>query len=126
MIVADTHALIWWTNGAPELSRAAKAQLDSYPVGVAAISCWEVAFLAARNRISLNEDVLTWLRNVISVPRLELLPLTPEIAVVAADLPDSIRDPADRLIVATAYHQQVPLVTKDGRIRAANVVETIW
>lgn len=55
-----------------------------------------------------------------------LIPLTIEIASMAASLPDPIRDPADRLIVATALLQGVPLVTKDDRIRRSGVVETIW
>ena len=48
------------------------------------------------------------------------------IAVRAASLPDPIRDPADRLIIATAIERGVPLVTKDDRIHRAGVVETIW
>jgi len=55
-----------------------------------------------------------------------LLPITLEIAITAGSLPDPIRDPADRLIVATAMHQGVPLVTKDARIRESAVVQTIW
>jgi len=57
----------------------------------------------------------------------QLLPLTPDIAATAAMLPRDVgRDPADRLIVATAIEYGVPLVTKDDLIRRANVVETIW
>ena len=125
MIVADTHALVWWVNGADELSSSARARLNAETIGVSAITCWEVAFLAARNRVQIDEP-LGWLREVLAVPHVELLPITPEIAVVAANLPDPIRDPADRLIVATALHHDVPLVTKDTRIREANVVPTIW
>jgi PIN domain nuclease of toxin-antitoxin system len=54
------------------------------------------------------------------------LPLTIEVAATAATLPDPIRDPVDRLIVATALHQGVPLVTKDHKIITADVVRTIW
>jgi PIN domain nuclease of toxin-antitoxin system len=63
---------------------------------------------------------------VLALPSTALLPLTIEVAHTAARLPDPIRDPADRLIVATALHQGVALVTKDERIRAAGVVQTIW
>lgn len=126
MIVADTHALIWWVNGTPELSPRAKRQLDANPISIAAITCWEIAFLVVRGRVDVGGDVLTWLNRVLTIPQLDLVPLSAEIAVIAANLPDPIRDPADRLIVATALHHQVPLVTKDGRIRESGLVQTVW
>jgi PIN domain nuclease of toxin-antitoxin system len=52
-------------------------------------------------------------------------PLSVE-AISCGLLDDPIRDPADRLIVATALHHGIPLVTTDAKIRAARVVETIW
>jgi PIN domain nuclease of toxin-antitoxin system len=127
MILVDTHALVWWATDSPELSRTARAAMRENVIALAAITLWEVALLSFRRRIVVGEDVVQlWLQELVELPDVALLPLTPQVAVAAARLPDSIRDPADRLIVATAYHQQVPLVTKDGRIRAANVVETIW
>lgn len=55
-----------------------------------------------------------------------LLPLTMDVAIAAAKLPDPIRDPIDRVIVATALLQGVPLVTKDRKIIESGVVSTIW
>jgi PIN domain nuclease of toxin-antitoxin system len=90
------------------------------------ITCWEIAFLAARSRITIHDHIVDWWYDVMSLPSTALLPLTIEVAATAADLRDPIRDPADRLIVSTALHYGVPLVTKDDRIRASGVVETIW
>lgn len=126
MIVADTHALIWWTNGDSRLSLKAREQMNRGAIGIAVITCWEIAFLEARGRITLRDPLTDWWHDVIALPSTALLPLTIEVAATAARLPDQIRDPADRLIVATALHQGVPLVTKDDRIRASGVVETIW
>lgn len=86
----------------------------------------EVAILARRGRVMLPLDVRHWLASVAGAPGVQLLPLNLEIAIAAGELPDPIRDPSDRLIVATALHHHAPLVTKDSRIRAANAVETIW
>ena len=95
-------------------------------VGIAAITCWEIAQLTARGRLQLDAPITHWWDDVMKLASTTLIPLTIEIATTAASLPDSIRDPADRLIVTTALHHGVPLVTKDERIRRAGVVETIW
>jgi PIN domain nuclease of toxin-antitoxin system len=126
VIVADTHALIWWSGSAAELSPTGRAVLDVGPVSVPSIVCFEVALLARRRRVDLSIDPLEWLARLFQLSNVVLVPITPAIAVLAANLPDPIRDPADRLIVATALHLRVPLVTKDAKIREAGVVETIW
>lgn len=125
MIVADTHALLWWFLAPHELSARARQALDNDSIGVAAVSCFEVARLVERKRIHLETNVLNWLDSVFALPQVVLLPLAIDIAVTAASLPDPIRDPIDRIIVATALHQGVPLVTRDHKIIAAGVVKTI-
>ena len=126
MIVADTHALIWWVGSGDQLSPAARLALDEGPVGVPSIACFEVAMLARRKRIDLGSDVLEWLDRMIRLKNVSVLPINPEIAVTAAGLPDPVRDPADRLIVATALHHGAPLVTKDRKIIESDLVQTIW
>jgi PIN domain nuclease of toxin-antitoxin system len=127
VIVADTHALIWWVTEPRQLSIAARNALDAATViGIPAIACWEVALLAERRRISIDVSAIDWLHEVIVLPRMALLPLTIDVAAAAAKLPDPIRDPVDRLIVATALQMRVPLVTKDHKIIESGVVPTIW
>ena len=126
MIVADTQALVWWILAPSRLTVAARNALDEGEVRIAVISCLEIANLARRKRIDLPLDVATWLDAVVQLPNVMLLPMTLEIAVTAGLLDDPIRDPADRVIVATALHHGLALVTSDAKIRAANVVETIW
>jgi len=88
---------------------------------------WEVATLAERGRIVLDEPAEAWLQSAIRLPQITVLEITPAIAARAGSLPRSVGgDPADRLIVATAIHHQMPLVTTDGRIQRAAVLETIW
>jgi PIN domain nuclease of toxin-antitoxin system len=126
VIVVDTHALLWWALEPERLSRSAREVVDRDAIGVPVISCMEVAYLARRGRVTLDRPVSVWFEGLFDLPNVTLLPLTVEISIAAGLLRDPIRDPADRLIVATALHQGVALVTKDERIRAAGVVETIW
>jgi PIN domain nuclease of toxin-antitoxin system len=127
VIVADTHVLLWWIQDSKLLSpRARRAMEEASVIGVAAISCWEIAMLAAFTRIMLHEPVTSWVNGLLSLPRVELLPLEPEIAIDTAWMGITHRDPADRMLMATARYHGVPLVTKDARIRDARVVETIW
>ena len=127
MIVLDTHAWIWWTADPDRLSTRARHAIEqATDVGVAAISCWEVAMLVEKARLELDRDVLLWIRQALAQPRCTLLPLTAEIAVAAARLGDGGGDPADRLIAATALGRRAPLVTKDQRLRRSKSLHTIW
>ncbi len=126
MIVVDTHALFWWVREPGRLSARAKREIDTaHAVGVPSIVFWEIALLARRRRIDLGSDVRGWVREILSIPRIEPLPLTPDIAVRADEL--SLHpDPADRFIVATALEHHRPLVTRDRLIIDAGVVRAIW
>ncbi len=128
MIVLDTHAWIWWVGEPQKLSARARHAIDATEaLGVCAISCWEVAMLVAKRRLDLDRDVLLWIRQALAVPRVTLLPLTPEICVSSASLAQkSPADPADRLIAASALEHQAPIVTKDSRLRSMSQVETVW
>ena len=121
MIILDTHVWVWWVGGNPQLPPdylvAIQAEVAN-GLGVCAISCWEVAKLVELGRLQLAVAVDRWLAQAL-LPPVQLLPLTPEVAVGSTRLPAPFhRDPADQLIVATARHYDCPLVTLDQRIRA--------
>lgn len=128
MIVVDTHAWVWWTSAPARVGKAARRALErAKRIGVPAICCLEVAVLANRGRISLDRPALEWLQDALGSGRFDLLPLTPAVAVKAADLPaDFPGDPADRLIVATAILESGVLVTRDNRIQDSALVRTLW
>ena len=130
MILLDTHVLIWWANGEHErLSAAAIAAIEAEEQQrlVSAISCWEVAMLVERGRLGLSVDMERWLNLVASVPRLQLLPLSPAVAVASTRLPGTFHaDPADRFLVAQARHLNIALVTADSKIRAYPHVRSLW
>lgn len=127
LIVTDTHAWIWWMASDPLLSRRARDAMERADIiGVPAACLWELAWLEANERIRLSEDLLLVVSQVFKDPRLRLLPLTPEIAVRGARLGQSLSDPGDRQIVATAIQVAAPLVTRDGPITRSGLVRTIW
>ena len=128
MIVLDTHAWIWWAAQSAKLGRRARSRIESAErIGVAAVSVWEVAMLVAKRRIEFDRPTLTWVRQALLLPRIELLALTPEVCIRAAELdPAFPGDPADRMIVATAIEARAVLLTRDKRLRTSELVDTVW
>lgn len=131
MIVLDTHTLVWWVSSDPLLSRKAKAsiekELDGGQILVSSISAWEIAALVARERLVLSMDATSWFATVGQLEAVRVVPVDTEIAIKSVELPGVFhKDPADRMIVATARKFSVPLVTKDEKIRAYPHVKTIW
>jgi len=128
LILLDTHAWVWWAAEPGKLStRARKAIETSDEIGVSAISPWEVATLVARGRLALDRDVLIWVRQALALPKLILVPLSPEITVDSTSFgPGFPGDPADRILGATALRLRIPLVTRDRRLRAEKALQTIW
>lgn len=120
MILLDTHVWIWWVHGDPRLPAAAQRSIQEHEdggLGVSVISCWEVANLVERNRIVLSVPLSDWIEQALQYPGIRLLGLTPQIAVESTQLPgDFHRDPADRILVATARSYECPLVTADELI----------
>ncbi|NPT41299.1 PIN domain-containing protein [Paraburkholderia sp. 1N] len=131
MIVLDTHTLVWWVTGDSTLSKKAKTAIAHEMAGgeilVSAISAWEIAMLVERERLLLSMDVSSWLATVAAIEAVRFVPVDVEIATKSVDLPGEFhKDPADRMIVATARKFAVPLVTKDEKIRAYPHVKTVW
>jgi PIN domain nuclease of toxin-antitoxin system len=130
----DTHAWLWGVLGDVRLGRKARRAVASTTertkIGLAAISLKEAAWLLAHQRIVLSAPASAWpdwLRAAANAPGLEVLPLTVEIAIASEQLPASFpKDPADRLIVATARLHGLTLITADGALRGQAHVPTLW
>jgi PIN domain nuclease of toxin-antitoxin system len=127
VIIVDTHAWIWWAGGSKKLPAPMRRRIDrAKSIGICLMSCWEVAMLVSRGRLKLDREPRVWVRQALSLARVELVPMEPETAVVAAQLPDFGGDPVDCMIVATAREKRAPLVTADERIHESGLVEALW
>ncbi len=131
MIVLDTHILVWWVTGDAALSEEAKAVIEREQNGgeiiVSAISAWEITMLVEKERLVLSMDVSKWLATVAEIEGVKFLPVDVDIANKSVVLPGEFhKDPADRMIVATARKLAAPLVTKDEKIKSYPHVKTIW
>lgn len=121
MIVLDTHIWIWTVDQNPKLTSDYEQvirQHEARGLGVSVISCWEAAKLVEVGRLQFSIPVQDWIKQALNYPNIQLLDLTPEIAVESTKLPSGFhKDPADQIIAATARIYNVPIVTADVKIR---------
>ncbi|MDJ0877520.1 MAG: type II toxin-antitoxin system VapC family toxin [Halieaceae bacterium] len=132
MLVIDTHVLVWWAGATGDLSAKSRRSIertlaDQGEVIISSISAWEIAMLVQKGRLLLSMEVERWLEEVAAIDGVRFHPVDNEVAVKSAILPGSFhKDPADRMIVATARKLAVPLVTADEKILRYEHVKTIW
>lgn len=133
LLLLDTCAIIWFFEGSSELSSQSVQLIDDAihrnALSISAISLWEVAQLKTQNRVSLRLPVRDWLNQLVLIPGLNLLPITPEIASLSCELQEFHKDPPDRIIAATALIIQAKIVTRDRLMikypKLKNLVEPI-
>jgi PIN domain nuclease of toxin-antitoxin system len=129
--ILDTHAWVWWLHGeTARLGRRTVDALDTLPAGsrpyVCDISLWEVATLVELGRLDLGEPLESWLGTATNAQAVQIAPISARVAAEVARLPSRFRrDPADRLIVATARVLDRPLLTKDDAIRRSGLTR-LW
>lgn len=131
MILLDTHVVVWAAMEPKRLSRVAEAALLRARRGgglaMASISLWEIASFFARHRIETYGTIEAAVRQVVETVGVTVKPITQEIAILATQFPENYpRDPADRLIGATARAEGIALITQDERIRNSPLLKTIW
>ena len=126
-ILLDTHAFLWWVLEDPRLSSVAREAIADPDVDVlvSPMSAWEIAVKAADSRLELPEPVQTYVPSRMSANDFYELPITMDHCLRTADLPVIHRDPFDRLLIAQALAEDIPLVTNDPAITRYDV-ETIW
>lgn len=121
-VLLDTHFWLWFQTGDAARVRFQERELveraaNEGRIRLSAISVWEVATLVAKNRLRLNGDLSLWMRTALAMRGLQVVPVTPEIALESVLLPGQFHaDPADRIIVATARVHRARLLTRDKAI----------
>ena len=117
MILLDTHIwLDWIMKGSTALPSGIAMKIESDTrVAVSAISCFEVTHLVARGAVRLETPVDEWLQVALAPSGIECLPITCEIARRSVALPMIHKDPADRIIIATAIAHEAELASRDSK-----------
>ncbi len=121
-LVLDTHIALWLDSGNDRLRAATRNLIDTCWQGggkifLSAITAWEIALLSDLRRIDLDIAVEAWIDRFLARPGVEAVPVSHRAAARATGFHGfEQRDPADRLLIATAIELGCPLVTYDTRI----------
>ncbi len=132
MILLDTHSLIWWARREKgKLTAVARTAIEAEIPGgeilVSSITAWELALLVSLGRLTFADGIGPWLHSLENIPEVSFVPVDNVIGLQAVTLPGTFhKDPADRIIVATARKFGAAVVTADEKIRAYPHVRTIW
>ena len=131
MIVLDTHVWVWWLDDSNRLPARAqhvvRAAATDRAIYVSAISSWEIVVLASKGRLSFTMDAQDWIARSEALPFLNFVPVDNAIAIRSVRLSEPFhKDPADRIIVATAMIMGAQLVSSDDRMLKYSPVKTIW
>ncbi len=122
-LLLDTCAIIWLSQGSPvadsakaviERARRAKATLCVSPM-----SAWEAGMLVSRNKLPAIKDAARWFNEFVELARVTVQPPSIEVLVASSFLPEvSLKDPVDRILIATARSENFAIVTRDRAILA--------
>lgn len=131
MILLDTHTLVWWIKGSSKLSSKAKeAILESFTdksIYISSISIWEICMLVRSGELGFDMDIDEWVRKLELMPEITFVPINNTIARASIFLPKlNHKDPADRIIIATALSLGCPIATKDQKIHSYKMVKSVW
>ena len=129
MIVLDTHALLWWALDPARLSpRAAEvcAQMERDGGFASAISVWELGVKVKNGKLDLGMTLPEFVRRLASSAVVELVPVDATIWLRTVALDWDHRDPADRVIVATALEKGLPIMSKDEALQSFSEVSCVW
>jgi PIN domain nuclease of toxin-antitoxin system len=130
VILVDTHVVVWLVLDAERVSAKARsaiseARKSANGLAISGISLLELATLASKGRIQLNTSLESFLQEIES--RFIVLPISGRVCARAMALPATYpKDPADRIIGATALVEGLSLVTADREIRRSRALQTIW
>ena len=123
----DTHAFLWWVIDSPELSQSARSVMgdSTNELYLSAASGWEIAIKTKLGRLEIAGDPEKLIPEQMVLNAISGLPVQMSHALHVFQLPDLHRDPFDRILIAQARLEEIPIITRDSAISQYDV-ETIW
>jgi PIN domain nuclease of toxin-antitoxin system len=120
-ILLDTHVWIWLAEGNPIISSSARKGIERAKeqehLLISPMTIWEISKLVEKKRIILDMDVTDWLKHWVESPGILIAEFSFQVAVLSNRLPGAIHgDPADRILIASAFEESAVLVTADEKI----------
>ena len=129
MILLDTHALLWWALDPAQLSDTARGRCERMEIEggfASSISIWEIGVKVQRGKLELGLSVDDFARRIADSSVVELLAVDWQTWIRSVALPWDHRDPADRVIVATALMRGLPILTRDAQLHAFAEARCVW
>lgn len=127
-VLLDTHAFLWWGNDDPQLSDLARETISdgNNETFLSVASAWEIAIKASLGKLGgVPDDLEGFFDEQLLVNGFEVLPVRLAHAVGVRHLPYHHRDPFDRMLVAQAVEEDMPLLSRDGAL-GAYPVRLLW
>jgi PIN domain nuclease of toxin-antitoxin system len=126
-LLLDTHVFLWFVWNDPQLSSTARALMEdaTNELFLSAASAWEMGIKIGTGKLSVGQDLATFLLDQMTRNRIELLPISVGDAGRVAVLPFHHKDPFDRLIVAQSLTGQMPLVSRDEALDGYGITR-LW
>jgi PIN domain nuclease of toxin-antitoxin system len=122
-LLLDTHALLWFLNDDPLLSAKAKGLIED-PGNhklVSVATCWEIAIKVGLKKLDLGEPATTFLPREMAANHFDLLAIELRHATFVETLPAHHKDPFDRLLVAQAILESIPVISGDVQLSSYGI-----
>ena len=126
-MLLDTHAFLWFLLDDPKLSTTARNAIigPDNDIAISPATYWEIAIKISLNKYTLPEPYEEFIEREIVTNQFYILPIVPRHTAVLTTLPFYHRDPFDRLIIAQAMVEQIPVISGDAAF-VAYPVTCIW
>jgi len=126
-VLLDTHTFLWWINDTPQLSQIARQIIGNGEnmIFLSAASGWEIAIKTSLGKLKLSADITAFILEQMHINAITPLPVQMNHALHIYTLPDLHRDPFDRMLIAQAQVESLPILTADPQFSGYQV-EVVW
>jgi PIN domain nuclease of toxin-antitoxin system len=125
--ILDTHVILWWVTNNPQLSQAVRDIIadSENTLYLSVASSWEIIIKFKTGKLPLPELPTQFIQSCLSVNRFENMAIDLPHVLQINTLPDHHKDPFDRILIAQAQVENIPILTVD-RLIVQYPVQTIW